>query len=91
VRRALGAPAQRVLANVFGRSLIELGVGLAIGIAAGIGLSRLLTRSLDNIESVGVIAVVGALGVLLAAVVLAVGVPVRRALGVDPAVALRHE
>ena len=91
VRRALGAPAQRVLANVFGRSLIELGVGLAIGIGAGIVLSRLLTRSLDNIEAVGVIAVACALGVLLAAVVLAVGVPVRRALGVDPAVALRHE
>ena len=46
VRRALGAPARHVLANVFGRSASQLGIGLALGIAAGIPLARLLTRSL---------------------------------------------
>ncbi|HEY6985916.1 MAG TPA: ABC transporter permease, partial [Rhodanobacteraceae bacterium] len=91
VRRALGAPARHVLGDVFGRSLIELGAGLAIGVVAGIGLAHLLTRSLANIETVGVAAIAAALGVLVVAVTLAVSVPVRRALGVDPAVALRHE
>ena len=91
VRRALGAPARQVLANVFGRSAVELGAGLAIGIVAGIALSRLLTHSLPNIAGVDIAVIFGAIGVLTAAVVLAVGVPARRALGVDPVVALRHE
>jgi predicted permease len=91
VRRALGAPARQVLANLFGQSAIELGAGLAIGIVAGIALSRLLTQSLPTIPGVGVAAIFAAIGVLSAAVVLAVGVPVRRALRVDPVVALRHE
>ena len=91
VRRALGAPAVRVLGNVFGRSLVQLGVGLAIGIAAGIPLAWLLTRSLQNIERVNAPVVGVALAVLIAAVALAGLVPVRRALRVDPAVALRHE
>jgi predicted permease len=91
VRRALGAPAPKVLANVFGRSAVELGAGLAIGVVAGIALSQLLTRALPNIAGVGFAAILAAIGVLGAAVALAVGVPVRRALGVDPVVALRHE
>jgi hypothetical protein len=91
VRRALGAPARHVLGDVFARSFAELGAGLAIGVGAGIVLARLLTRSLSNIESVGLAAVLAALAVLAVAVALAVSVPVRRALGVDPAVALRHE
>jgi len=53
--------------------------------------SRLLTQSLPNIAGVGLAAILAAIGALTAAVVLAVGVPVRRALGVDPVVALRHE
>ncbi len=91
VRRALGAPARHVLGDVFGRSVVELGAGLAVGVVAGIVLARLLTRSLENIETVGIAAIGAALAVLVAAVALAVSVPVRRALRVDPAVALRHE
>jgi predicted permease len=91
IRRALGAPARHVLGDVFGRSVIELAAGLAIGVVAGVALARLLTGSLSNIETVGIAAIAAALGVLVVALVLAVCVPVRRALGVDPAVALRHE
>jgi len=91
VRRALGAPARHVLGDVFGRSFLELGAGLVIGIVAGVVLARLLTQSLSNIETVGIATIATALGVLVVAVALAISVPVRRALGVDPAVALRHE
>jgi predicted permease len=91
IRRALGAPARHVLGDVFGRSFAELAIGLAIGVVAGVALARLLTGSLSNIETVGIAAIAAALGVLVVALVLAVCVPVRRALGVDPAVALRHE
>ncbi|HEV7490785.1 MAG TPA: ADOP family duplicated permease [Rhodanobacteraceae bacterium] len=91
VRRALGAPARRVLANVFGRSALQLGIGLALGVLAGIPLARLLTQSLQDMPGADLVVVLGALCVLVAAAGLAVAVPVRRALRVDPAVALRHE
>jgi predicted permease len=91
VRRALGAPANQVLANIFGRSAFELAAGLAVGVVAGIALSRLLTHSLPAIASVGASAILAAVGVLAAAVLLAVALPARRALRVDPIVALRHE
>jgi predicted permease len=91
VRRALGAPAVRILRTVFSRSLLQLGLGLAIGIAAGIPFARLLSGSLPTIAAGGIGVVLAALGVLMLAATLAVIVPARHALGVDPMVALRHE
>ena len=91
VRRTLGAPARRVIGDLFCRGMLELGAGLGIGVVGGIALARLLTRSLQNIETVGATAIFAALGVLVVAALVAVSVPVRRALAVDPAVALRYE
>jgi putative ABC transport system permease protein len=91
VRRALGAPARQVLRNVFGRSLGQLGIGLAIGVIAGVVFARLLTGSLQSIPATDPFVVIGALVVLLLAALTAVILPARRALRVDPMVALRHE
>jgi predicted permease len=91
VRRALGAPRWTVLRNLFGRNFAQLAIGLALGLAAGIPFSRQLSASLRTIEPGGVTVVLGALLVLAAAAALAVIVPARRALRVDPMTALRHE
>jgi predicted permease len=91
VRRALGSPSRDVLRSVFGRSFLQLGLGLVVGVAVGIPLARLLTQTLQNIEVVNVTVVLGALAVLILAAAIAIAVPVRRALRVDPSVALRHE
>lgn len=97
VRRALGAQGRQVLRDVFGRSLLQLGMGLVLGVAAGIAFVRLLSASLLDSPSLRIIAsadplaVLVALGVLVAAAVLATLIPARRALRVDPMVSLRHE
>jgi len=91
VRRALGASRWRVLRNLFARNLVQLAIGLSLGLAVGIPFSRQLSVSLRTIEPGGAGVVLGALLVLGGAAVLAVIVPARRALRVDPMTALRHE
>lgn len=91
VRRALGAPAGQVLRSIFGRAGWQIGIGLAVGVAAGLPLARLLSGALHSITTSDSLAVVTALAVLMAASAVAVIVPARRALRVDPIEALRHE
>ena len=91
VRRALGAPDARVLRSLFSRSLIQMGIGLAIGLALGIPFAHMLTQSLPSIERGDGAVVLGALAVLMVAALFATAIPARRALRVDPMVALRYE
>ncbi|MEO7432177.1 MAG: ADOP family duplicated permease [Dokdonella sp.] len=91
VRRALGAPAHRVLRHVFARSVVQLGIGLALGLAAGVPFAHLLTGSMPSIEGSNIAVVASVLAILILAALAAVVVPARRALRVDPTVALRHE
>ncbi len=91
VRRALGAPDRRVLASVAGRSTGEIAAGLVLGLATGVPFAHLLASQIDEIARVETptwLAVVVALAVVSA---LAAWIPARRALRVDPMVALRHE
>lgn len=91
VRRALGASQRSVLRDLFARNLAQLAFGLALGLAAGMPFSRMLSASLRTIEPGGASVVIGAVLVLAGAAVLAVIIPARRALRVDPMTALRHE
>lgn len=91
VRRALGAPDAQVLRDLLARSLVQFGVGIALGFALGLPFTRLLTGWLHSIERSSAGVAVAALAVLLLAAALAVALPARRALRVDPMAALRHE
>ena len=91
VRRALGAGRRDVLRLVVREgmwlSLAGIAVGLVIALGIGFGLSKILFGLLP--VDVGVLATVTA--VLVAVSALACVVPARRALAVDPMVALRYE
>jgi ABC-type antimicrobial peptide transport system permease subunit len=95
VRRALGASSVSVLRGVLARTGWQLGVGIAGGLALGIALTRVLENALHGIPGTpgagSVLGVLAALVVLLLAAAVAVILPARRALRIDPMVALRHE
>jgi predicted permease len=91
VRMALGAKARHVVRMIVGRGLALSAVGAVVGL----GLAALVTRFAQGLLF-GVSPLDGGVFALMAAAVLAVAafaswVPARRASGVDPMEALRHE
>ena len=91
VRRALGASPASVLRDVLRRAGWQVGLGLLLGLGSGLALARVLTSILSSPGATSVFTVLGAIVVLIVAATIAIVVPARRALGVDPMVALRHE
>jgi putative ABC transport system permease protein len=91
LRRALGSPDARVLGSVAGRSLWQIGIGLALGLGLGIPFAQLLATPLAHVVAVEAPALVAVVAVLALVALLAVWIPARRALRVDPMTALRHD
>jgi putative ABC transport system permease protein len=91
IRMALGAQPRDVLNLVLGRSMLWTFGGLAAGMVGAIGLTRLLSGLLYGVRPTDPV-ILGGTAVLLAIVALAACyIPARRAMRVDPMVALRHE
>jgi predicted permease len=91
IRMALGAQ-QGELARMFVRyGLILAGIGVAIGLAAAIGLTRFMQSLLFEISPLDPATYLAVALVLVAAVVAASYLPARRTLAVDPVKALRVE
>ena len=91
IRVALGANARDVLRLVLTHALKLSGIGLAIGLPLAYVVSRLLANQLYGVISVSGI-ILAAFTLLLAGVSLAAAyVPARRAMRVDPLIALRYE
>jgi predicted permease len=91
VRMALGANRREVLGLVLKRGMTLALAGLAVGMVAAFGLTRLLKSMLFGIapHDPGTFVAVPVLLTLVSA--LACAIPARRAAKVDPMVALRHE
>jgi putative ABC transport system permease protein len=91
IRMALGARRQDVLRLVLRRGAVLALLGLGIGLAAALGLTRVLQGLLYGVSATDP-PTYAALALGLAAVVLlACYLPARRAARVDPVVALHHE
>jgi putative ABC transport system permease protein len=91
IRVALGAPRENVLAMVFRRGMLTTAAGLAFGLAASYALALMMQHLIQNVSATDPLTFTGIPLVLLAAAALAIFIPARRAMGIDPIIALRYE
>jgi predicted permease len=91
IRMTLGAHQRNVLKLVLRQGIVLAIVGAAVGIGVALGVTRYLTSMLYDVHANDPLTMI-AVAVLLVLVALAACyVPARRAMRVDPMVALRHE
>lgn len=91
VRIALGAHARRVFALVLRQGMVLAGIGVAVGIAGALALTRFLQSLLFGISATDPVILI-AVALLLGVVTLTGAyLPARRAARIDPIVALREE
>jgi predicted permease len=91
VRMALGAQRVDVLSLVMGHALRMTIAGVGLGLAASVGLTRLLTRYLYEVQPTDPFSLAAAAVLLFAVALVAIYVPARRAVRVEPLTALRAE
>jgi putative ABC transport system permease protein len=91
IRMALGAGGMRVMRLVILRALILIAVGLVLGLGGAMGLTRVLASELFEVSPTDPLTfIVITIGMTIVALVACL-IPARRAVSVDPTVALRYE
>ena len=91
IRVALGAEPGGVLRMILAQGARIAGAGVAIGLAASFPLTRLMAKLLFSVSAADPLTFAAVAGVLVLVAMLACYIPARRALRVDPTIALRYE
>jgi putative ABC transport system permease protein len=91
IRVALGAQGRNVLGLVIGQGMKLALIGIGVGIAGALALTRVLSSLLFNVSATDPLTFIGVSALLALVALLACYIPARRAMRVDPMVALRCE
>jgi predicted permease len=91
LRIALGAQPMNILGLVLKQGVLLTLIGVVVGVASALGLTRLMASQLFGIKPTDAITYVGVSALLAAVALFASYIPARRATQVDPIKALRYE
>jgi predicted permease len=91
IRMAIGATARDVRRLVVVQGMRPVGIGLVLGLAASRGVNRALKSLLVQVSPDDPTALAVASAILILAALLGCLIPARRAMRVDPVIALRHD
>jgi predicted permease len=91
IRMALGARRVTIFRLVIRQAVLLVGFGIALGLVAALGVSRLLASLLVDVSASDPVTFVGVSAMLMAAALLACFIPAHRAARVEPMAALRDQ
>jgi putative ABC transport system permease protein len=91
VRMALGAQTGNVRGMILGHALKLTLLGVGLGVAGAFGVARFLSSLVFDVGTHDTATVLGVALLLMVVALVASWIPARRAMRVDPIVALRHE
>jgi putative ABC transport system permease protein len=91
LRMALGASSRDVLGLVLRQAAVLTAIGLVLGLGGSLALTRLLASALWGVTATDPATYVAVSALLTAVALLASFLPTRKAVRVDPTVALRYE
>ncbi|HEY0366825.1 MAG TPA: FtsX-like permease family protein, partial [Pyrinomonadaceae bacterium] len=91
IRMALGAQGADVLKLIVGKGLVLTLIGIALGLLGALGITRVMQTMLFGISTTDWVTFTGVALFLTLVGLIATAIPARRAIKIDPLVALRYE
>ena len=91
IRLAIGARTSDLMRLIVGQAVLLATIGVAIGLAGAFALTRLIRAMLFDTSPLDVTTFVGSALVLLCIAAFSSWLPARRAIRIDPTIAMRTE
>ena len=91
IRMAMGAQPRLVLGMILREASRLVAIGVVVGVCAALGMGRVIASMLYGLNSWDPMTLISSAALLIGVAIAASWIPARRAAGVDPMRALRHE